>query len=146
MKNVSGFDVCRLLVGSRGTLGFLGEVILRTRPIAPHSQWFTRPCADPWAMFAALYRPVSVLWDGSTTWVLLEGHALDVAEQAAAASLDGGRRPPAAPDGSRGRSPRRRRRTGRPPDASSPRSASASSTTHAGAGRPPAIRPRSPAG
>ncbi|MEZ5252060.1 MAG: hypothetical protein R2713_23495 [Ilumatobacteraceae bacterium] len=30
MKNVSGFDVCRLLVGSWGTLGFLGDVILRT--------------------------------------------------------------------------------------------------------------------
>ena len=32
VKNVSGFDVCRLLVGSRGTLGFIGDVILRTRP------------------------------------------------------------------------------------------------------------------
>src|SRR4029079_5570448 len=29
VKNVSGFDICRLLVGSHGTLGFLGEVILR---------------------------------------------------------------------------------------------------------------------
>ena len=34
VKNVSGFDLCRLLVGSRGTLGFLGDVILRTRPLA----------------------------------------------------------------------------------------------------------------
>ena len=34
VKNVSGFDVCRLLVGSRGTLGFIGDVILRTRPRA----------------------------------------------------------------------------------------------------------------
>ena len=32
VKNVSGFDLCRLLVGSRGTLGFLGDVIMRTRP------------------------------------------------------------------------------------------------------------------
>ncbi len=39
VKNVTGFDVCRLLVGSRGTLGFLGEVILRTRPVAPASRW-----------------------------------------------------------------------------------------------------------
>jgi len=40
VKNVSGFDLCRLLVGSRGTLGFFGEVILRTRPLAQRSQWF----------------------------------------------------------------------------------------------------------
>jgi glycolate oxidase FAD binding subunit len=32
VKNVTGYDLCRLLVGSLGTLGFLGEVILRTRP------------------------------------------------------------------------------------------------------------------
>src|SRR6185503_4841680 len=41
VKNVSGFDLCRLLVGSRGTLGFIGSVILRTRPLAQRSQWFT---------------------------------------------------------------------------------------------------------
>ena len=46
VKNVSGFDVCRLLVGSRGTLGFLGDVILRTRPRARHEQWFSGPI-DP---------------------------------------------------------------------------------------------------
>jgi len=34
VKNVSGFDLCRLLVGSQGTLGFIGEVIVRTRPFA----------------------------------------------------------------------------------------------------------------
>lgn len=87
VKNVSGFDVCRLLVGSRGTLGFLGEVILRTRPLALHSQWYGRFTNDPDAVFAALHRPVSVLWDGSRVSVLLEGHPLDVAEQAAAAGL-----------------------------------------------------------
>ena len=48
MKNVSGFDLCRLLVGSRGTLGFLGDVIMRTRPRATYEQWFTTT-DDPWA-------------------------------------------------------------------------------------------------
>ena len=43
VKNVSGFDLCRLLVGSQGTLGFLGEVILRTRPRPAASQWFAAP-------------------------------------------------------------------------------------------------------
>lgn len=87
VKNVSGFDVCRLLVGSRGTLGFLGEVILRTTPVASCSQWYCRPAGDPMAVFVALHRPVSVLWDGATLWALLEGHVDDVSEQAAASGL-----------------------------------------------------------
>ena len=72
VKNVSGFDLCRLLVGSRGTLGFLGDVIMRTRPRAAYEQWF-KASGDPWETVRALYRPTCVLWDGSTTWVLLEG-------------------------------------------------------------------------
>ena len=43
VKNVSGFDLCRLLVGSYGTLGFLGDVILRTRPLPATSQWCSAP-------------------------------------------------------------------------------------------------------
>ncbi len=101
VKNVSGFDLCRLLVGSRGTLGFLGDVILRTRPIAPHSQWFSAPTTEPYACFARLYRPISVLWDGATVWVLLEGHKTDVADQAATAGVQPCAGPPALPTGSR---------------------------------------------
>lgn len=81
VKNVSGFDLCRLLVGSRGTLGFLGEVILRTRPLPAMSQWFTTETADPFSVFSCLYRPTSVLWDGLRVWALLEGHPSDVREQ-----------------------------------------------------------------
>jgi len=101
VKNVSGFDLCRLLVGSHGTLGFLGEVILRTRPLALHSQWFSTATLDPFAIFARLYRPVTVLWDGATVWTLLEGHPDDVAEQAAAVGLQACSGPPALPTGSR---------------------------------------------
>ncbi len=32
VKNVSGYDLCRLLVGSLGTVGLIGEVILRHAP------------------------------------------------------------------------------------------------------------------
>ena len=87
VKNVSGFDLCRLLVGSHGTLGFLGEVILRTKPLPLHSQWFAGECADPTEAFRTLYRPVSVLFDGAHVWALLEGHPADVAAQAEAAGL-----------------------------------------------------------
>lgn len=82
VKNVSGFDLCRLLVGSRGTLGFIGDVILRTRPRAQFEQWFVTD-GDPFELFPRLYRPTSVLWDGTTTYVLLEGHESDVVAQAA---------------------------------------------------------------
>lgn len=97
VKNVSGFDVCRLLVGSRGTLGFLGEVILRTRPIAQHSQWFAAPSPDPHDVFARLHRPVSVLWDGTTVWALMEGHPDDVREQSVMAGLAAVDGPPVLP-------------------------------------------------
>jgi glycolate oxidase FAD binding subunit len=81
VKNVSGFDLCRLLVGSRGTLGFLADAILRTRPLPAHEQWFCST-RDPWVLLRSLYRPVSLLWDGRTTFALLEGHADDIAAQA----------------------------------------------------------------
>ena len=97
VKNVSGFDVCRLLVGSQGTLGFVGEVIVRTRPIAQHSHWFSVATADPTPLFASLYRPTSVLWDGVTVWVMLEGHCDDVAAQAAQFDLVGSDGPPPMP-------------------------------------------------
>jgi FAD/FMN-containing dehydrogenase len=97
VKNVSGFDLCRLLIGSRGTLGFLGEVILRTRPLAASSQWFTGAAADPYEVFAKLYRPISVLWDGASVWVLLEGHPADIDAQAAHAGLAATTGPPSVP-------------------------------------------------
>lgn len=81
VKNVSGFDLCRLLVGSLGTLGLLGEVILRTWPRPKAQRWLAGPC-DPMELRRLLYRPSSLLWDGHTTWVHLEGHEADVDAEA----------------------------------------------------------------
>lgn len=100
VKNVSGFDLCRLMVGSWGTLGFLGEVILRTRPLAPFEQWFTTTL-DPDQLLRELYRPVSILWDGERCWVLLDGHPADVRAQAEAFRLVAGDPPPRLPTGGR---------------------------------------------
>jgi glycolate oxidase FAD binding subunit len=97
VKNVSGFDLCRLLVGARGTLGFLGEVILRTRPVPLSSQWFTTPSVAPDDLFRSVYRPTTFLWDGYSVWVLLEGHPADidhVARRHGLVACDG---PPALP-------------------------------------------------
>ena len=84
VKNVSGFDLPRLLVGSLGTIGIIGEVVLRTRPVPLTEGWFVAPPdGDPFALRRALHRPACVLWDGTTTWVLLDGHPDDVGAESA---------------------------------------------------------------
>jgi FAD/FMN-containing dehydrogenase len=83
VKNVTGFDLCRLLVGSLGTIGRQAEVVLRVRPRPAVSRWF-RGEGDPFALCRRLHRPSSLLWDGTTTWVLLEGHPADVSAEASA--------------------------------------------------------------
>ena len=100
VKNVSGFDLPRLLVGSRGTLGFLGDVILRTWPRARCERWYVGP-VDPDEAVARLHRPVAVLWDGATTWVLLEGDERDVDAQAGLLPLVEVDGPPPLPTGGR---------------------------------------------
>jgi glycolate oxidase FAD binding subunit len=78
IKNVTGYDLPRLLVGSLGTLGCLGEAILRTNPIPAVTRWFSAVGADPFAARDLLLRPSALLFDGRSTWVQLEGHTADV--------------------------------------------------------------------
>ncbi|MFM7093053.1 MAG: FAD-binding protein, partial [Actinomycetota bacterium] len=52
VKNVSGFDLVKVLVGSRGTLATITEVTLRTEPIPRASRWF-----EGTGPVDALYRP-----------------------------------------------------------------------------------------
>lgn len=100
VKNVSGFDLCRVFVGAQGTLAFFGSVLLRTRPRPAASQWFAsdEPAAG---VRRRLFRPAAVLWDGARTTVCLEGHPADVAQQAAAAGLVEVDGPPPVPTGAR---------------------------------------------
>ena len=85
VKNVTGFDLCRLFVGSVGTLALVAEVVLRCRPLPEVERWWSAEGVDPFAVFRSLYRPVAVLWDGVTTWVGLAGYRTDVEAQARAA-------------------------------------------------------------
>lgn len=84
VKNVTGFDLPRLMTGALGTLGLLGEVILRTNPIPAHSRWFHSDGADPFAVLDSVLQPSVVLWNGTETWALLEGHPADVDNEAQA--------------------------------------------------------------
>lgn len=81
VKNVSGFDLCRLFVGSRGSLGFMGDVLLRTRPLPQYSAWFevhVTAYSELMSITKSLYRPAAVLWNGNTAIFCLEGHQADV--------------------------------------------------------------------
>ncbi|HEY1740166.1 MAG TPA: FAD-binding protein [Acidimicrobiia bacterium] len=108
VKNVTGYDLPRLFVGSLGTLGAIVQVTLRCRPRAGRAAWFQVDTDEPdaaEAMRLALYRPSAVLFDGHTMHVLLEGHAADLTEQANESQLGTEiERGPALPDGAhRGR-------------------------------------------
>lgn len=83
VKNVTGFDLARIQVGALGTLGFLGEVTLRTRPRPLTSRWIVIDDVDRTRLDRlqrAIYRPTSLLWNGSRLWVHLEGHPRDIDE------------------------------------------------------------------
>jgi glycolate oxidase FAD binding subunit len=83
VKNVSGFDLPRLLVGSLGTVGVIVQVTLRCQPIAAVAEW-CETGVDPFELRRHLYRPSCLAWNGTTTHVLLEGEAVDVAAERAA--------------------------------------------------------------
>lgn len=78
VKNVSGFDLCRLLVGSLGTLGCMADVILRTRPIPEVEVWHQVDGVDPSEIMNLCATSASILWDGHTAWALFAGYRVDV--------------------------------------------------------------------
>lgn len=83
VKNVSGFDMCRIMVGSLGTLGCIADAILRTRPTAAHDHWAKLDGADPRAVLNTARTATAVLWDGTAVWVRLSGHQVDVVDDLA---------------------------------------------------------------
>jgi glycolate oxidase FAD binding subunit len=102
VKNVSGYDLPRLLVGSLGTIGLVTQATLRAEPLPAASQWAsTRRAPDD--VRPALFRPSTILFDGRTTRVLLEGEPADVESQLRAGSLEPDEVPAWPPGRHRGR-------------------------------------------
>ena len=80
VKNVTGYDIPRLFVGSFGTLGVMVQATLRCRPRAASVRWVRTD--DPPDRF----RPAAMLWDGHHVHTRLEGAAADVDAESAGLS------------------------------------------------------------
>ena len=98
VKNVTGFDLPRLLVGSLGTLGLIVQVTLRCQPLAVSARWYTT-ALDPIEVRRGTFRPSAILWDGRTTRLLLEGVAADLDAEASAADAAALAESPVLPTG-----------------------------------------------
>jgi glycolate oxidase FAD binding subunit len=98
VKNVTGFDLPRLLVGSLGTLAVIVQATLRCRPRPAASAWTTTD-EPPDSVRARVHAPSMLLWDGSHTHALLEGDLHDVQAQLSAIDGRASEGPPDLPDG-----------------------------------------------
>ncbi|PZQ97180.1 MAG: 2-hydroxy-acid oxidase [Cereibacter sphaeroides] len=90
MKNVTGYDLVKLLAGSHGTLGVLTEVAFKLLPVPETSATLVLPGLDLTravaAMAAAIGSPFEVTgaahWPGEGTFLRIEGFAASVAYRA----------------------------------------------------------------
>ena len=79
VKNVTGYDIPRLMTGSLGSLGIIGSVCLKLWPAPPHR--VTVAVHDPGAAQSLIYKPVAVLESNGGSFVYLEGDEATVSEQ-----------------------------------------------------------------
>ncbi|MDA2979858.1 MAG: FAD-binding oxidoreductase [Actinomycetota bacterium] len=95
VKNVTGYDLPRLVTGSLGSLGFITSVCLKLWPVAITSA--TGRVRDAQEALERLYRPVAVLETDVGNFATFEGSVSDVRSQvlAAEATVEGEPRWPA---------------------------------------------------
>ncbi len=82
VKNVTGYDLPRLLTGSFGSLGLIMSICLKLWPVPESSATVTTD--DPVRALAVTYRPQAVLETSDGVLVYLAGTAAEVESQAAA--------------------------------------------------------------
>jgi glycolate oxidase FAD binding subunit len=98
VKNVTGYDLPRLIVGSLGTLAVIVQATLRCRPRPATTIWATAD-APPDFVRERVFAPSTLLWDGRNTSLLLEGDTSDVDVQLAAVGATVVERAPSWPEG-----------------------------------------------
>ena len=86
VKNVTGYDIPRLMTGSLGSLGVIGSVCLKLWPASPHR--VTVAVDDPSAAIMSVYKPMAVLETSAGSSVYLEGDEATVDQQVAALGGD----------------------------------------------------------
>lgn len=70
VKNVTGYDLCKLMAGSWGTLGVMTEVTVKVLPAPEKTRTVLISCADPATAVAAMTRALSSPHDVSAAaWV-----------------------------------------------------------------------------
>jgi len=87
MKNVTGYDLVKLMAGSHGTLGVLTEVALKVLPVPEAEATLVLDGLDDAAAVAALARALgspfevsgAAHWPGRGTFLRVEGFATQVA-------------------------------------------------------------------
>ncbi len=95
VKNVAGYDIGKLVIGSLGTLAVITEAVFRLHPVPDTRQWVSVPVSDPEAAQQAVQSvlhsqavpgAIEIEWPaegGGAVHVLLEGREDGVAGRAA---------------------------------------------------------------
>ncbi len=80
VKNVTGYDIPRLVTGSFGSLGMITEVCLKLWPAPAENAMVV--VGDPVTALRAAYRPLAVVETSAGTTVYLAGTSQELEEQA----------------------------------------------------------------
>lgn len=83
VKNVTGYDIPRLMVGSLGRMGLIGSVCLKLAPVPSAAATVT--VDDPSRALADLYRPLAILSTPTAHRAYLWGTPAEVESQTARA-------------------------------------------------------------